>query len=421
MNAPEMTVPSIPTRSLFPSAPLLLMAVLVGFVASAPADAYEQEASAIDTSPDMAKLPAPTGRYSVGTVLYDWADESREEQWSTLPGKRRELMVQVWYPADSTQGRQAEPYVPDFERLKKSLNQDWPRMPSFKTHAVLGARLSSAEKRYPILVFSHGMNSARFFYTALLEELASHGYIVVAIDHTYWGPGVAFPGGSTVPYEDGMDAVDNLTSDEIDQMMWAGVSVMVGDEVFVEKRFAQLDRDSAPSNLFRNRLDLARVGVVGHSMGGQAATRSCLEYTAFKACACLDGLNPFFYLRPKPSKKPFLLLINATWGTTIISPSLAQRYLAAWSAPKVFIIRGTKHNSFDDTPLLDPRERAKAPGDPLRAHSVIATLVLNFFDRSFGYGAEKRLTSNVLEDVVAVDLRRIAGEKAAPGSHSPGD
>ena len=71
MNAPEMTVPSIPTRSLFLSAPLLLMALFVGFVASTAADAYELKASAIDTSPDMAKLPAPTGRYSVGTVLYD--------------------------------------------------------------------------------------------------------------------------------------------------------------------------------------------------------------------------------------------------------------------------------------------------------------------------------------------------------------
>jgi dienelactone hydrolase len=299
------------------------------------------------------------------------------------------------------------------------LNQDWPAMPSFKTHAVLGAHLSPAHKRYPVLLFSHGMNSARFFYTALLEELASHGYIVAAIDHTYWGPGVAFSRGHTVPYEDGMDALDKLTSDEIDEMMWAGVSVMVADEVFVEHRIAYLDRDPATSNPFRNRLDLSRVGVVGHSMGGQAATRACLEYAEFKACACLDGLNPFFYFRPKPSRKPFLLLINSTWGTSIISQSLAQRYLAAWAAPEVFVIRGTKHNSFDDLPLLNPEERAQAPSDPIHAHAVIAAIVLEFFDRSFGYGHATRLNSEALQDAMAVDLRTMAGKESGLGSHAP--
>jgi pimeloyl-ACP methyl ester carboxylesterase len=115
-------------------------------------------------------------------------------------------------------------------------------------------------------------------------------------------PGVAFSRGRTVPYEDGMDALDKLSSDEIDEMMWAGVSVMVADEVFVEKRIAYLDGDPAVSNPFRNRLDLSHVGVVGHSMGGQAATRACLEYAVFKACACLDGLNPFFTCGQRPAE-----------------------------------------------------------------------------------------------------------------------
>lgn len=365
-------------------------------------------------SRNIAELPRPTGPYPIGTVFYDWTDISREEQWSTVSGKSRELMVQVWYPADSTAGLPAEPYVPDFDRLKGSLNRDWPGMPSFKTHAVLGAPLLPAQKRYPVLVFSHGMNSARFFYTAVLEELASYGYIVAAIDHTYWGPGVAFPHGRIIPYEDGMDAIDKLTSDEIDQMMWAGVSVMVADEVFVERKIAELDSDKSVSNPFRNRLDLSRVGAIGHSMGGQAATRACLEYTVFQACACLDGLNPFFYLRPKPSRKPFLLLLNSTWGTSIISQSLAKRYLAAWDAPEVFVVRGTKHNSFDDTPLLNPDERAQAPSDPIRAHSVIAATVVAFFNRSFGYPIPTALNPDLKRDLLPIDLKQIAEGNSTP-------
>ncbi|MGC2197693.1 MAG: alpha/beta fold hydrolase [Terriglobales bacterium] len=408
-----------PTEMRFLTAYPTLMALFVGFVVSTAAVGSEPKSPAIDDPQEVAELPPPSGPYPVGTVLYDWTDDSREEQWSTVPGKPRELMVQVWYPADSTRGHPTESYVPNFGRLQKSLNQDWPGMPAFKTHAALGAPLSLAKKRYPVLVFSHGMNSARFFYTALLEELASHGYIVAAIDHTYWGPGVALSRGRTVPYEDGMDALDRLTSDQIDQMMWAGVSVMVADEVFVENKIAVLDGAPAISNPFRNRLDLSRVGVVGHSMGGQAATRACLEYAVFKACACLDGLNPFFYLRPKPSRKPFVLLVNSTWGTAIISQSLAQRYLAAWSAPEVFVIRGTKHDSFDDLPLLNPEERAKAPSDPIKAHAVIAAIVVEFFDRSFGYANETRLSPDVLQDIMAVDLRKIADTAPVVGADPP--
>jgi dienelactone hydrolase len=236
---------------------------------------------------------------------------------------------------------------------------------------------------------------------------------VAAIDHTYWGPGVAFADGRTVPYEDGMDALDKLESDEIDEMMWAGVSVMVADEVFVERRIAAFDTDSEVENLFRNHLDLSRVGAIGHSMGGHAATRACLEYAAFQACACLDGLNPFFYKRPKPSRKPFLLLLNSTWGTSFITQSLAKRYLDAWSDPEVFVIHGTKHNSFDDLPLLDPEERAKAPGDPVKAHYVIAAMVVAYFDRSFGYVNKQKPESSTLQDMTPIDLRQIAESKKA--------
>jgi hypothetical protein len=110
--------------------------------------------------------------------------------------------------------------------------------------------------------------------------------------------------------------------------------------------------------------------------------------------------------------------MNSTWGTSIISPSLARRYLAAWAAPEVFLIQGTKHNSLDDLPLLNPEERAKASSDPIKAHAVIAAIVVDFFDRSFGYDNVTRLNSDTLQDVTAVDLRQIAGTAHAVGSNA---
>jgi len=364
-------------------------------------------------SPPVAHLLEPTGPHKIGTVLYDWTDGAREEQWSATLQAGRELLVQVWYPTDDIDASRPVPYVPDSDRIRASLDKDWPEMPLVKTHAAWGARLSTARKRYPLLIFSHGMNSARFYYTGLMEELASHGYIVAAIDHTFWGPGVAFPSGRVVQFEDGMEARDQLSPDEYDQMMWAGVSVMVADEVFVEHKMVELNSNSTAANLFHNRLNLSQVGAIGHSMGGYAATRACLEYTVFKACASLDGLNQFLYLRPTASSKPFLLLLNSASGTQVISQSLAKRYLASYGEPRVFIVDGTKHNSFSDVPILSPVSRAKAPSDPDKAHRVITAELVAFLDRAFGSETSKSQGIAAPAGLIDVDLRQLAKGKPA--------
>jgi dienelactone hydrolase len=364
------------------------------------------------TTDHSAQLAEPTGPFKIGTILYDWTDHSREEQWSANSPTGRELLVQLWYPTDDGGAHSLAPYVPDSERISSSLEKDWPKMPSVVTHSFWRAKPSNSQRRYPLLVFSHGMNSARFYYTGLMEELASHGYIVAAIDHTYWGPGVAFPSGRVVQFEEGMEARDQLNADEIDQMMWAGVSAMVTDEVFVERKMAELDSESTTSNLFHNRLNLSQVGAIGHSMGGYAATRACLEYSAFKACASLDGLNQYLYLRPVASLKPFLLLLNSTWGTQIVSQSLAKRYLAAWAAPLVFVVDGTKHNSFSDLPILSAISREKAPSDPIQAQKVIIAEVLRFFDQSFGRAGSQTPTESVPNGLTKVDLRGLAERKS---------
>jgi hypothetical protein len=84
-----------------------------------------------------------------------------------------------------------------------------------------------------------------------------------------------------------MVARDKLSSDDIDRIMQEGITVMAADQDFVYKKLAELN-ESNRSGFFRHRLDLSKVGSMGHSMGGMAATRACLEYTAFKACLSLD-------------------------------------------------------------------------------------------------------------------------------------
>lgn len=144
-------------------------------------------------------LPKPSGPEPVGTKVFHWKDPEREELWTMDPNDNRELMVQIWYPSKRVESTREAPYVFGRSALVKSLKKYWgEEFPDIRHHSFLDAPVSDSRKNYPVLILSHGMNSSRFLYTALSEDLASHGFIVVSIDHTYWGPGVVFPGDRVV-------------------------------------------------------------------------------------------------------------------------------------------------------------------------------------------------------------------------------
>lgn len=349
---------------------------------------------------EQAALPAPTGRYPVGTAVYHWEDASREEPWTRSTDDHRQLMVQIWYPAAEKTGAKKAPYIFDREKLRSSLGKYWPDMPEVLTSSAMDAPVSSGGSRFPVLVFSHGMNSGRFLYTSISQELASHGYVVASIDHTYWGPGVAFPNGRVVSFDEGMIARDKLGPDEIDRMMVEGIKVMAADQAFVLEKLKGLNSADGP---FRDRLDVSIAGAIGHSMGGMAATASCLTYTGFRTCVSLDGVNYFLSGMPAPSPKPFLLLLNSQWGRNAPA-KINKNYLEAWANPSVAIIKGTRHNSFSDSPLIEPPEDSAGSLEPERAFRIIAAYTVAFLDRNLK-GSNNELPG--FPEMEFVDLRKI--------------
>ncbi len=340
---------------------------------------------------DPLPLPPPTGPYPVGTRIAFMVDSTREETWTPDPNDRRSLLFQFWYPADSLSDKGGPaPYVPDYALLQDDLAAYWSegggsdRLGTMATRAALFR--ATAPGPFPMIVFSHGMNSARFFYTALLEELASHGYIVVAIDHSYWGPGVAFPDGRHIAYTDGMVARDQLGPLDIDALMQEGIGVMSDDQLFI---VSQLKRSRFA---LRDQVDWDRLAVVGHSMGGMAATRSCLGYAIFSACASLDGATwtgeGFAALGqpPAPSEKPFLLLTAPLRGPADMS-LMARRYESAWRKPVLAVIEGARHNSVTDLAFLDPKPLAQPALAPEPAFRVAAGFLRAFLDRHLKFDA----------------------------------
>ena len=146
-------------------------------------------------------LPKPSGPHSVGSVIFRWTDNNRAETFTADPSDHRQVIAQAWYPTDATKG----PAVPYFEaqgRLPSSISG----LPSFMfasfgsvaTHAIAAAPVSSAQRTWPVLLFSPGLSIPREQYTALSADLASRGFVVVALSVPYESSVSVLAGGRVV-------------------------------------------------------------------------------------------------------------------------------------------------------------------------------------------------------------------------------
>jgi len=138
--------------------------------------------------------------HKIGSEIFRWTDRQRPETLTANPSDHRQVIAQAWYPSDASNGR-AVPYFEAQGRLPGAIGG----MPSFMfgafgdiaTHATLGVPISVAQKTWPVLLFSPGCPSAEM-YTALCADLASRGYVVVALSEPYESAVSVLAGGHVV-------------------------------------------------------------------------------------------------------------------------------------------------------------------------------------------------------------------------------
>jgi predicted dienelactone hydrolase len=143
-------------------------------------------------------LPEPTGPCPVGTTSLHLIDSSRPDPWAAGVNAR-ELMVSLWYPAAPSDGRRARYMTPAESGLQltsRGITGVPPDMLStVRTNAAVGATPAGHQRSHPLVVLSPGFTHPRSALTVLAEDLASHGYVVAGIDHTYESHATAFPDG----------------------------------------------------------------------------------------------------------------------------------------------------------------------------------------------------------------------------------
>jgi pimeloyl-ACP methyl ester carboxylesterase len=261
------------------------------------------------------KLPEPTGNFKVGTQTFHLVDTKREEIFDEARDRKRELMVQVWYPAQAGTGKYA-PFIPNTPILRyMAANYGLPgftfqHLKYVSSHAYSGAEISSAQTSYPLILANPGNGSSRFLHTSQAENLASHGYIVAVIDHTYNTFATEFPDGRiTTSTTDNLFSPDHDYATERENRDKLG-KVLTDDVAFVLDQFELIQSGQIPSQL-HGMIDLGHVGVFGHSIGGATAYDASYDP---RIAVGIDLDGGLYRLRDKEGlRKPFLFINSESY------------------------------------------------------------------------------------------------------------
>lgn len=236
-------------------------------------------------------LPSPTGKHKVGRMSIQLTDQNRLEAYSTeKKDKRRELVVWIWYPAAPISNSKRAIYLPDKWSEADFVYGVKLETVGFECHSFENAPVAPFQPIYPVIIFSQAGFSV-LSYSAIIEEIASHGHIVVGINHTYDAPATVFFDGRVIAASpEFMEGVNSRAGsiEESFQFRAAVAEYKTADIKFVVD---QLEKINEESTVLAGRLDLTRLGVFGHSLGGNAALEFCRKDDRCKVAVNLDGAN----------------------------------------------------------------------------------------------------------------------------------
>ncbi|NBQ17355.1 hypothetical protein EBU24_03495 [bacterium] len=312
----------------------------------------------------MLQFPLLTGPYAVGTTLRYITEQTE----LSSQAEQRELMVRFWYPAEGERNLQS-PYSQQgtdaLEALNGYLSLSGKSIEEIMTHSALNIPIK--QDKWPIIFFEHGyISSMPESYTAICEELASHGFMIVAIAHTGYAFKVEFPYGKIVTCD--MNKASKMATD---YYKLEDYKARLDNITFTLNALSGYTKNA--NDLFFNACDMNNLGIIGHSFGGGSALQMCLVHPLFKAGLSLDGLmigktveiltKPFKFLIAEESAINFADSLKA-WSTAYsIDQGFVEHACAEFKAieeatkktvPFVSyeIIPGTKHSSFMDLLVL---------------------------------------------------------------------
>ena len=355
----------------------------------------------------------PTGPYEIGTVTYHWIDTSRIEVFNAAAKAPRELMVQIWYPAQHDATLQHASYMPDADAFSVAQGKlhHWPHfllghLKYVKTNAQLLAKVAPDKPQFPVLIFVEGITGYRQMNNFQVEELVSHGYVVVAIDQPFVAASVVFPDRREIAglSKDQMNPLIQQSITPVEQApMLNGTAFKDGiipyfaqDVVFTLDQLEKLNQID-PKRILNGRLDLKRVGIYGVSLGGIIVGEACRVDRRLRACLVMDAPMTARVVREglmQPTMwitRDALTMRNEGWSQFDIDQHQAtMRAVFNRLANNGYFVQvdGMFHINLTDVPSFSPLlgwngvfgPVVTGPIDSKRAHDIINAYSVSFFD-----------------------------------------
>jgi predicted dienelactone hydrolase len=379
------------------------------------------------------RLPQPTGLHAVGTTFVHFSDSERPETLTDDLSDIRSFTARVWYPAELPARAKPMAYQEHSPRVG-SISPGGPPDFAFshlglsKSNSHLEAPVSDAETSYPVLMFSDGFLADFDDYQLLVEELASHGYIIFSLNNPYESQSVVQPDGSVVPFTEEhraglaqhMQAILPLwerfwTSDDVnarnqiakeilhsESFMDNVLNIRVADMSFAVDELERMNEGEVESVL-AGRMDLSRLGIIGHSMGGAVAGQVCLVDERFKAGVNLDGFQWGDVVEGEITQ-PFMIMYSEMFAG-------ANDYILNRFASSLYLVtlNGSTHMNFEDAPLMLPITRIMGMAGsiaPTRMKQIVNDYLLAFFDRHLS-GAAAPLLDGASPPYPEVEFERL--------------
>ena len=299
-------------------------------------------------------------------------------------------MVSLWYPATSSDGRRAQYMTPaesELQLTSRGLTSVPPdALSKVRTNAAVDAAPAGNQRSLPLVVLSPGFTSHRSTLTALAEDLASYGYVVAGIDHTYESFATAFPDGRVTTCL-AREAPRRDRNEKVVAGRAADVGFVLGELT-----------GAHPAWPGAALINPSRIAMAGHSLGGAAAIAAMLADSRIRAGIDMDGATcaPI----PEPGlSRPFLFLgkqSNYTPGSGGAVPAGTRAWkllrgavitwerdwelLTGWK--RWLVVADAVHASFTDLALLADQIRIDT-GPRLsgaRSLDITRAYVRAFFD-----------------------------------------
>ena len=347
----------------------------------------------------QAVYPKATGSYKVGTSVFSIWDRTRKEKLGPEAGTRdRRIHVRLYYPVRPEDAEGLPEAVALSESKLKAILKTFNipgKVEGDATAEFFQDAPAVPGRKFPLIVYSHGLGAYTEANNFLCIEMCSHGYVVAAVGQPYES--------AMNEYEDGSaDLFDKVCMKRVYEPYWSGVFKLMKllrnhkgtwqeqydrfnefqskycrflSELVQERRKDVAVVTDELKNRYSDRIDFnAGIGITGHSLGGVTAYDVCHHDDRFTCGINMDGLLAGNY-DGLVMKKPFCQ-ISCEENTLLETRSMLNTEAPAYWE----VFKNMKHHGFCDMKFNVPVKAIVGKMDPLVLHGYLTRIHLGFFD-----------------------------------------